>query len=261
MRSILALTAIAAVVIVACVAVADTAPSGGYLHSDMGAQTLELLPSAPAAGSPRDVADRAIFKQTRALEGTPRWALATRDAKASIPNMLANYSCAVGVSLDERDAPLLTGIMRKLGRDVEAAFDPAKQVYKRRRPFLVDDGDICVAKSADLTGSFDYPSGHATWGWTTGLVIAELAPDRAGEVLRRARSIGESRVVCGVHNASAVEAGRTGASALVAALHADPAFRADMDAARAEMTALRASAAPRPPGCEAEANLTAKTPW
>jgi len=261
MRSRLALTAIAAVVISAWMAMADMAPSGGYLHGDLGLETLELLPSAPAAGSPRDAADRAIFRETRKLEGTPRWALATRDADASIPNILRNYSCAVGVSLNEKAAPVLTRMLRRISRDITAAFEPAKAFYKRRRPFLVDEGDICVARSADLTGSFDYPSGHATWGWTTGLVIAELAPDRAGKALRRARAIGESRVVCGVHNASAVEAGRAGASALVAALHADAAFRADLDAARAEMAALRASAAPRPQGCEVEADLTANTPW
>ena len=38
-------------------------------------------------------------------------------------------------------------------------------------------------------------------------------------------------MVCGVHNMSAVESGRTNASALVAALHGSAEFRKDMDAA------------------------------
>jgi acid phosphatase (class A) len=261
MRSKLALSALAAVVALACVALADTGPHGGYLRDDLGPRTLELLPTAPEAGSVRDAADRAIFKQTRTLEGTPRWSLATADVDASIPAMLRDYSCAVGVSLDPKDAPALTRILNRVARDVATAFQPAKDFYRRKRPFLVDPGDICVARTPDITGSFDYPSGHATWGWTTGLVIAQLAPDREGEILRRAKAFGESRVVCGVHNASAVDAGRTGASALVAALQAEPVFRSDLEAARTEMAALRASAAPRPQACEVEANLTAKTPW
>ena len=55
----------------------------------------------------------------------------------------------------------------------------------------------------------------------------------------RARSIGESRVVCGVHYLSDVEEGRTNGSALVAALHSSPEFRADMEKARAEVAAAR----------------------
>ena len=47
------------------------------------------------------------------------------------------------------------------------------------------------------------------------------------QILVRARAYGESRIVCGVHNLSAVEAGRTNASALVAALHGSPQFRSN----------------------------------
>ena len=94
------------------------------------------------------------------------------------------------------------------------------------------------------------------------VILAELAPDRATEILSRARSFGESRLICGVHNLSAVEAGRTNGSIVVAGLHGSAAFRADMDAARKEMAALRKSA--RAPGgatCAAEAELIAKSPY
>ena len=49
------------------------------------------------------------------------------------------------------------------------------------------------------------------------MILAELEPDRASDILVRARAYGESRVVCGVHNASAVEGGRIIAAAMVAA--------------------------------------------
>jgi acid phosphatase (class A) len=164
------------------------------------------------------------------------------------------------VDLNEKSAPRLDAILRKLGPDVLAAVVKPKNLYQRKRPYLIDEGEICVAKSTALAESPDYPSGHATWGWTIGLLIAELAPDRATPVLSRARAFGESRVVCGVHNASAVEAGRMNGATLVAALHGEAAFRADMDGARAEMAALRASA-PQPQACAAEAALTAHRPW
>ena len=78
----------------------------------------------------------------------------------------------------------------------------------------------------------------------------------------RARAYGESRVVCGVHTPSAVEAGRLTAAAVVAALHASDEFRADMDAARAEVAAARtAGRTAEPAACAAEAALLAKAPF
>ena len=260
MRLRIALAAAASTFLAGCIAASQTLEQLGYLHGAAAPDTARILPPAPEVGSPTAIADRAIFKATRAVEGSPRWALAQRDVNESIPAMLGDFSCAAGAKLDPKTAPGLNAILLKLRFDVLAAVDRPKVLYHRQRPFLVDDGDICVPRSDSLAHSPDYPSGHATWGWTLGLVIAELAPDRTAPVLSRARAFGESRVVCGVHNASAVEAGRTNAAALVAALQGDRDFRADMEKARGEMASLRVSGS-KPAACETEATLTAKTPW
>ncbi len=251
---------LAALLLAAGAAFSQTS-GGAYLSAAGAPDTARILPPAPAANSPRGVADRAIFKATRSLKGTPRWSLAQNDVDEAGPAMLADFSCATGARLTEASAPKLANLLRRLRYDVIGAVNKPKDLYRRQRPFLIDKGDICVEKTAALALSPDYPSGHTTWSWTVGLVLAELAPDRAAEVLSRARAYGESRVVCGVHNASAIEAGRTNASALVAALHGDAAFRADIDAARAEMAAARAAGGPDAGACSAEAALTAKTPW
>ena len=144
--------------------------------------------------------------------------------------------------------------------DVERAVNQPKNYYMRPRPFFSLPGDICVARNENA--SPDYPSGHATWGWSVGLVLAEIDPDRATQVLVRARAFGESRVVCGVHNASSVDAARTVAASVVAALHGDAAFRADLDAARAELAGLlRTPRRPAPAACAAETAGRSRTPW
>ena len=140
-------------------------------------------------------------------------------------------------------------------------FTQVKDVFKRPRPYLRDAGAICVDRSRELDESPDYPSGHATWGFANALILAEMAPERSAEVLARGRAFGESRVVCGVHSPSAVEAGRTNAAALVAALHASPDFRADFEAARAEVVAARARGLADAGACAAEAELVAKAPY
>ncbi|WP_230772482.1 phosphatase PAP2 family protein [Sphingomonas sp. Leaf4] len=82
---------------------------------------------------------------------------------------------------------------------------------------------------------FDYPSGHTSWGTSVALVLAELRPDRADAILERGREYGNSRVICGAHSVSAVEAGRQAAAAIVAVLHGSSQFRGDLEAARREL--------------------------
>lgn len=235
---------------------AQLAPAA-YFTDATRPNTLRILPPAPQPGDARDAADRAVFKATRALKDTPRWALAVNDVDERA--IARDMSCALGVELTPQSAPAVVGLLTKIAPEVGRAVNGPKGYYQRKRPYLVDEGPICVEKTDALAASPDYPSGHATWGWTVGLILAELAPDRSTAILDRARAFGESRIVCGVHNLSAVEAGRTNASALVAALHGSPAFRADLDAARADLARARAAGpAPDAAACTAEAALVAQ---
>lgn len=231
---------------------------GGYL-GDGAPDTYQIIPPAPTAGSIRDQADRAAFLATRSLKDSPRWALAINDVDL---NVAKHMSCAMGVELTPKSTPKLVAMFQKMGPDISRATNRPKDIYKHKRPYLVDDGPICVDRSPFLAASPDYPSGHVTFGWTIGLILAELAPDRATEILVRARAYGESRMVCGVHTMSAVESGRTNASALVAGLHGSAQFRSDMDAVRIEIARARATApTPDPQACTAEAELTKGSPY
>ena len=233
----------------------------GYLAPAQRPQATGVLPPAPQAGSARYVADRQIFKATRQLQGTPRWTLATRDADGATPAMLRGFSCAVGVPLDAAQLPRLVNLLDRAGADADHVNTPVKQANRRQRPFQIDDGAVCQPKP-QLAKSFDYPSGQATLGWTIGLILAELAPDRATGIDLRARAYADSRVICGAHNYSAIEAGAMNASIVVAALHASPAFRHDVESARRELAAYRQSPAAMDAGqCTAEKALISTTPY
>jgi acid phosphatase (class A) len=95
----------------------------------------------------------------------------------------------------------------------------------------------------------------------TGRVLAEVVPGRSAEILERARTFGESRVVCGVHHVTAVEAGRLTAEAVLATLHALPAFNADVDAARSEVSRVRTASKPTADACSADAAALAERPY
>ena len=226
----------------------------GYLTPGEFDVTTVIL-AAPQKGDARYESDRAIFKGTRHMQGTARWQLATTDADYSAPALMRDFRCAVGVALTPENAPKVLRVIGRAGVDTSSQTRIAKDFYKRLRPYRIDQGDICQPKQ-ELGNSFDYPSGHTTWGWTWAFILADLAPDRALPILKRGRAYGESRFVCGAHNESAVEAGMASASATLALVRTKPAFRSDLEDARAELAALRADpSAAKPQGCDAEAAL------
>jgi acid phosphatase (class A) len=237
---------------------APAARAEGYLTGSAIPDLIRVLPSAPAPDSARDAADRAIFKATRALQDSPRWKLAQSDDKLSVAALLADFSCALGVSPTAQNSPVLTRVLARVFTDAETASGPAKDFFHRRRPFVVDQGPTCIAVSKSFEKTWDFPSIHTTLGWAAGMILAEIDPARASLILTRARSFGESRVVCGVHNASAVEAGRVAGAALFAALFSNDAFRADLEKARSELAALQSK---EMAACAAQASLIAKSPY
>ena len=238
--------------------------AAGYLDPKAAPDMISVLPSPPAAGSGVAADDKAAFNASRSLKGQPRWTLAQNDVEQSPEAAFLDFACALGVTLDDGSAPTLQTIFSKLRTDARAFVDPPKDHWARHRPYVDLPGDICVEKTESLAKSASYPSGHSTLSWAWGLILAELAPDRATEILERARAYGESRVVCGVHYPSDIEAGRTNGSALVAILHANPDFRADMEKARAEVAAARKAGSgvvPDPGRCRIEADAESRRPW
>jgi acid phosphatase (class A) len=227
----------------------------GYLPAQaIGAEA--YLAPPPARGSARETGDLAVYSATRALEGSDRWRQAQSDANAESPTAPKAFDCALGTSLDVAKQPILVRMLLRASTDGDNLSRSAKLKYARPRPFLIKDGPICISREQWLIEQGAYPSGHAATGWTWGLILSELAPDRSEALMSRARSFGDSRVICGVHYVSDIEAGRLVASATVARLHADPVFKADLETARAELAAARAST-PAPATCPARDALDA----
>lgn len=233
-----------------------------YLAKEAMPNLADVVIAPPADGTPAQDAERAIIQQTRALKGQPRWDLAVIDADVHPEPLLSHFDCALGIHADEAQAPMLHQLFGRIYQDAKQALKDTKAKYARPRPFVTLPGtEICETMNDHLASSASYPSGHATTGWVAGLVLAELVPDRSDAVMARARSLGESRVVCGVHWPSDVEAGRSGGAALVAALHGDAAFRADLEKARAELAAVRGSAKAGDAQCDVTLAAAAERPY
>ena len=121
----------------------------------------------------------------------------------------------------------------------DLATRDAKDHYRRPRPYIVFGENTCnPEQQEELSSNGSYPSGHTSIGWATALVLAEINPARQDEILKRGFEMGESRVICGYHFQSDVDAGRITGAACVARLHADPKFSAQLKKAKKEFAKL-----------------------
>jgi acid phosphatase (class A) len=82
-----------------------------------------------------------------------------------------------------------------------------------------------------------YPSGHATLAYSDGLILEGLMPEKAQAIVSRAKEYAYSRLVCGAHYASDLEASHVLGTELVMLMMKEPKFAADFDAAKAELRA------------------------
>lgn len=220
---------------------------GGYLT------LVDVVLPAPIPQEARGVADREVHKLTRSLDGTPRWTMAVADLPGDSASMTRIFSCATRIGMTPANAPRTAALLERVSRDTVREANELRLYYKRKRPYLLDSGATCEPQSDQLNFSYDYPAADATRGWTWALVLAEILHERAAPILARGRAYGESRIVCGTHSMSAVEAGRSVADATVAVVRTEQAYSDAVIAARVELAALRKVSAPlSPQACSAE---------
>lgn len=242
---------------------APAVPATGFLSPSQMPDVMRIVPVAPSTGDSRFTADMAVYGATRALQGSPRWAMAQSDDELGVSGLFKAFRCALGVSLTRENAPLVTSLLVRANADTSRASTVLKDFYQHKRPYQIVDGPVCVSPETKATLSRipDYPSGHTIAGWEAGLVLSQVAPEQTTAILSRARAFGESRIVCGVHNVSAVEAGWMTATAVFAAQTARDEFQQAVGAARAEFAAVRRAASIDQAACDGEAALLAKDPF
>lgn len=226
----------------------------GYLKKSELPDSLALLGPPPEKDSAALARDEEARKATIPLRGTARWKLAYTDADLAFPQAADNFSCAMGIKIDEKQTPLLYAMMQKMLSDLGLSTYGVKNKYNRVRPFVVHNEATCRAdQEAILRTDGSYPSGHTAAGWGWALIFAQINPERSNELFKRGIAFGQSRVICDAHWQSDVDAGRIMGAATVARLQTNAAFLADLEAAKAEVEAAKAKHAVPTADCATEA--------
>ncbi|BDH46234.1 acid phosphatase [Salmonella enterica subsp. enterica serovar Choleraesuis] len=217
---------------------ATTKPDLYYLKNSQAIDSLALLPPPPAIGSIAFLNDQALYEQGRLLRDTPRGKLAVEDANLSSGGIANAFAEAFGHPITAKETPELHKLLTNMIEDAgDLATRSAKEKYMRIRPFAFYGVPTCNTTEQDkLSKNGSYPSGHTSIGWATALVLAEINPGHQDAILKRGYELGQSRVICGYHWQSDVDAARVVGSAVVATLHTNPAFTAQLAKAKQEFS-------------------------
>lgn len=199
-----------------------------------------LLPAPPDGGSIAFLYDQARYNWGKTMRNTERGDTASADANVGGDGVPRAFSEAFGIEIDSINTPeiytLIVGMREDAG---DLGTREAKNYYMRQRPFAFYEEMTCnPAQQEELSTNGSYPSGHTSIGWATALVLSEINPSRQDQILKRGFEMGQSRVICGYHFQSDVDAGRITGAVTVARLHADPSFQKQLSKAKKEFTRL-----------------------
>lgn len=219
----------------------STNPDVYFLEIDQVPNSLQLLPGPPDPASVAFLYDQARYNWGKMQRNTPRGEQAFQDARIDGQHLPDAFSEAFGININPQDTPeiykLIVGMREDAG---DLATRAAKDYYNRQRPFSFYGEMTCnPEQQEELSTNGSYPSGHTSIGWATALVLSEINPDRINDILQRGYQMGESRVICGYHFQSDVDAGRITGAGVVARLHADPGFNAQLEKAKKEFAGLK----------------------
>ncbi len=217
-----------------------TNPDLYFLQADEVANSLELLPAPPQPGSILWMNDEAQYQWGKLQRNTPRGDQAAADARVGGDGVPNAFSEAFGIKISKETTPEIYKLVLGMREDAgDLATRAAKNHYMRVRPFAFYHETTCnPEQQQELSTNGSYPSGHTAIGWATALVLSEINIDRQNEILKRGYEMGQSRVICGYHFQSDVDAARLVSSAVVARLHANKNFMAQLEKAKAEFAKL-----------------------
>jgi acid phosphatase (class A) len=193
--------------------------------------SLETLPPPPTADSEAKKRDLAILmweQNTRTYYDIER-------AWGSVTLEPSYFNQAIGVRFEENRYPKLYGLMKTVMADARIFIDAFKVHYKRPRPYQ-DHKDIKPA--IPIEESYSYPSGHGTRGMTLALVYAEIFPERREQILTTGLSLGQDRIIGGVHYPSDIEASVKLAESLAKNIIASDAFKTKLKEAQDEIAQI-----------------------
>ena len=207
-----------------------------------------LLPPPPKDGSDNQVKEMAEVKRLIKERTPERHAQAIWD---DAHEDISAFAATIGPDFDLKRLPATVKLFADVQNDENLASVTAKKFFHRKFP-VVAAGDSVVnyhdwacdpdENKPSERPSNSYPSGHATMGYSFGIILAALLPEKSQAILARAADYAYSREVCGDHYHADIEASHALGTAMGILLLNNAALKPEIEAARAELRASHVAA-------------------
>lgn len=217
-----------------------TDPNRYFLNAGDVLDSRAFLSLPPDTASAHFAYDCEQYEWGKSMRDSERGQQAVTDASYADGWLDRAFSDAFGYELTPTNAPAICDLILNMKEDAgDLATRGAKNYYMRPRPFMVfAEPSATPDDEPGLRVNGSYPSGHTSIGWATALVLSEINPAAQDAIMKRGYDFGQSRVICGAHFQSDVDAGRLVGAAVVARLHADKNFQRKLAKAKKEMIKL-----------------------
>jgi acid phosphatase (class A) len=154
------------------------------------------------------------------------------------------FVAVIGPGFDLVKLPATAKLLADVQYESDVSAGMAKEYFKRKFPVTAEmPADYsqwscdAVDRKPETRPLRSYPSGHTTLGFSLGVVLANLMPQKSQTILARSQSYGYSREVCGDHYHADVDAGRVLGTVVGVLLVHNDALKPEMEAAKAELKA------------------------
>lgn len=202
-----------------------------------------LLPPPPASGSvsqSRELAEEHNLVKTRTPErfAQAKWDNEHEDVSA--------FAAVIGSGFDMGKLPVTAKLLAVVLNDQSVIASASKEYFHRQFPVAAlgaavenyrdwtCDPDVKKPSGRPLRS---YPSGHGTMGYTLGVFLSALIPDKSQAILARAADYAYSREICGDHYHSDLEASHALGNALGILLLKNATLKPQIEASKAELRA------------------------
>ena len=192
-----------------------------------------ILSTPVDTASNRYLGDVMRYMSAKAERTTQRGSQALKDADITADAILEGFSEPLGIKIDSKKTPAIAALISESRNALQRnALDLGNSVKFRKRPYVqLNDKPFADANDSQVSS---YPSVQSEIGWGIALILTEIAPDKANDILTRGYQIGESGIITGQYWATDIPAARIMAACMVARLHNDAAFNKLLNDAKAE---------------------------
>ncbi len=200
-----------------------------------------MLPPPVKDGSDLQKAELADVEQVYRNRTPERRARAEWDDKHESAEL---FFGVLGPNFDLAKLPATAKLLAAEDEEQSIATNIAKRYFLRNRPWAIDPSLVACDYKPNAAPLTSYPSGHATLAYSSGYILAQLMPEKSQAILERAGDYAYSRVVCGAHYRSDIEASHVFGAELAMMLMDNPKFAALFKASQNELRAAGLTRAP-----------------